>query len=136
MRIEKGQSTAFYAIIMSVMAVFILGLLAYLITNSRMMDVIAVADLAAHAGAQEIIVQPDGSLEGLSQGSNVAQAYFEMQAPTYAHLVSVACGVFDERPGCQVQAQVQTPSYLFFPSRMATVNAIGYLAYGVTEGDQ
>jgi hypothetical protein len=99
------------------------------------MEAISAADLAAHAGAQEINLQPDGSLIGTSQGSEIAAMYFQRQAPGHTKLASTACGRYQGRPGCQVQVQVRSAGYLI-PARWITVNAIGYMAYGVTEGDQ
>ena len=93
------------------------------------------ADLAAHAGAQEVELLPDGTVTVGSRGSAVAAMYFNGQLPTGARLVSVSCGRYQGRPACWVTAEVQSPGYLL-PERWITVNAIGYLAHGVTEGDQ
>ncbi len=132
---ERGQSIMLFAIMMPIMALFLIGVMDYMVTNARMMDTVAAADLAAHAGAQEIVVLPDGTLTVGSRGSAIASMYFNGQLPTGARLVSVSCGRYQNRPACWVTAEVQSPGYLL-PQRWITVNAIGYLAHGVTEGDQ
>jgi hypothetical protein len=117
------------------MSLFLLGILDYMVTNARVMETVAVADLAAHAGAQEITVLPDGTITVTSAGNEIASTYFNAQKPGYADLVSVSCGRHQDRPACFVQAQVRSAGYLL-PERRITVRAIGYLAYGVTRGDQ
>lgn len=132
---ENGQSIMLFAIMLPIMALFLIGIMDYMVTNARMMDTVAAADLAAHAGAQEVELLPDGTVTVGSRGSAVAAMYFNGQLPTGARLVSVACGRYQGRPACWVTAEVQSPGYLL-PERWITVNAIGYLAHGVTEGDQ
>jgi len=120
---------------MPVMSLFLLGILDYMVTNARVMETVAVADLAAHAGAQEITVLPDGMITATTAGNAIAATYFNAQRPSYAHLISVACGRHQDRPACFVQAQTRSAGYLL-PGRWVTVRAIGYLAHGVTRGDQ
>lgn len=132
---ECGQSVMLFALLMPIMALFLIGVLDYMVTNARLMDTIAVADLAAHAGAQEVIVLPDGTLTVSSQGDAIAASYFNAQAPDQAVLTSASCGIHQGRPACWLQAQVRSAGYLL-PRRWITVNAIGYLAHGVTHGDQ
>lgn len=132
---ERGQSVLFFAILMPIMALFLLGILDYMVTNARVMETVAVADLAAHAGAQEINVLPNGVITVTTHGNQIAATYFNGQVPSYAHLTYVSCGRHQGRPACFVQAQVQSAGYLL-PSRPVIVNAIGYLAHGVTRGDQ
>ena len=48
---ERGQSVALFAILMPIMSLFLLGILDYMVTNARVMETVAAADLAAHAGA-------------------------------------------------------------------------------------
>jgi len=134
-RRERGQSVLFFAILMPIMALFLLGILDYMVTNARVMETVAVADLAAHAGAQEITVLPNGVIIATPRGRSIAAAYFNGQAPQYAHLASISCGRHQGRPACFVRAQVESAGYLL-PSRSVTVNAIGYLAHGITRGDQ
>ena len=55
-RNERGQSILLFAILMPLMSLFLLGILDYMVTNARVMETVAAADLAAHAGAQEITV--------------------------------------------------------------------------------
>ena len=50
-RNERGQSILLFAILMPLMSLFLLGILDYMVTNARVMETVAAADLAAHAGA-------------------------------------------------------------------------------------
>ncbi|MFT3892746.1 MAG: pilus assembly protein TadG-related protein [Anaerolineales bacterium] len=99
---ERGQSILLFAILMPLMSLFLLGILDYMVTNARVMETVAVADLAAHAGAQEITVLPDGVITATSAGNEIAAMYFSAQKLAYAHLVSVSCGRHQNRPACFV----------------------------------
>ena len=132
---ERGQSVMLFAILLPILSIFMLGILDYMITNARTMETVAAADLAAHAGAQEITVLPNGVINATTRGRSVAANYFNSQWHDYAHLSFVTCGRFQNRPACLVRAQVQSAGYLI-PRRWITVSAIGYLANGVTRGDQ
>jgi Flp pilus assembly protein TadG len=132
---EKGQSVALFAILMPIMSLFLLGILDYMVTNARVMETVAAADLAAHAGAQEITVLPDGTITATTAGNGIAAAYFNSQRPGSAQLTSVSCGRHQGRPACYLTAQVRSAGYLL-PARWVTVRAIGYLAHGVTREDQ
>lgn len=134
-RNERGQSILLFAILMPVMSLFLLGILDYMVTNARVMETVAVADLAAHAGAQEITVLPNGTITATRTGNDIASQYFNAQRPGYAHLVSVSCGRHQNQPACFIQAQTRSAGYLL-PARWVTVRAIGYLAHGVTREDQ
>jgi hypothetical protein len=94
-----------------------------------------VADLAAHAGAQEITVLPDGTITATTRGNVIANAYFSAQRPEYVRLVSISCGRHQNRPACLIEANTRSAGYLL-PARWIRVRAIGYLAHGVTRGDQ
>jgi hypothetical protein len=124
-----------FALLLPVVALFLVGILDYMVTNARVMELVAAADLAAHAGAQEIAVRPDGTLAGLAEGQAVAGLYFQIQAPSEAQLLGVACGGTQGEPACQVWAQTPSAGYLI-PERQIRVDATGYLAQGVTRGDQ
>ena len=129
---EKGQSITLFALLLPLMAVFILGLFDYMVTSVRTMEAVAVADLSAHAGAQEIRLLPNGKiLSDIPAAERIAADYFRMQAPSYVQFVSVVCGDTVERPFCRVSARVNSAGYLF-ASRPITVHAVGYLAWGVT----
>ena len=129
---EKGQSIALFALLLPLMAVFILGLFDYMVTSVRTMEAVAVADLSAHAGAQEVRLLPNGKiLSDVPAAERIAADYFRMQTPPYVQLVSVVCGDTVERPFCRVSARVNSAGYLF-ASRPITVHAVGYLAWGVT----
>jgi hypothetical protein len=132
---ERGQTIALYAIILPLMAVFLMGLLDYMTTSVRVMDAVAIGDLAAHAGAQEIEVLPNGVIRSTTEGNAVAATYFRNQAPSYLQLNLVQCGRYQGRPGCLVQAGIETPGFLF-PKHWIAVNTVGYLAHGVTREDQ
>jgi Flp pilus assembly protein TadG len=132
---ERGQSILLFAILLPLMAVFLLGILDYMVTNARTMETVAAADLAAHAGAQEITVLPDGTISATSAGNAIAVDYFNAQRPAHAQLISVSCGRHQGRPACYVTARTRSAGYLL-PARWVTVRAIGYLAHGVTRGDQ
>ena len=129
---EKGQSITLFALMLPLMAVFILGLFDYMVTSAHTMEAVAVADLSAHAGAQEIRLLPNGKiLSDVPSAERVAADYFRMQTPSYVQLVSVVCGDTVERPFCRVTARVNSAGYLF-ASRPITVHAVGFLAWGVT----
>lgn len=129
---EKGQSIALFALMLPLMAVFILGLFDYMTTNVRAMEAVAVADLSAHAGAQEVRLLPNGKiLSDVDAAEEVAYDYFRMQAPSYVQFVDVVCGDSVDRPFCRVTARVNSAGYLF-ASRRITVHAVGYLAWGIT----
>ena len=132
---ECGQSVLLFAVLMPLMSLFLLGLLDYMVTGARVMESVGVADLAAHAGAQEITVLPDGTITATNGGNRIAALYFTAQRPPYSHLTSVSCGRHQGRPACLVGAQVRSAGYLL-PPRWVSVRAIGYLAHGVTRGDQ
>lgn len=133
---ERGQSITLFALMLPLMSVFILGLFDYMVTNAHAMEAVGVADLSAHAGAQEVRLLPNGKiLSDVPSAERVAADYFRMQAPSYVQLVSVVCGDTSERPFCRVTARVRSAGYLF-PPRPITVHAVGYLAWGVTREEQ
>ena len=134
-RNERGQSILLFAILMPLMSLFLLGILDYMVTNARVMETVATADLAAHAGAQEITVLPDGTITVTTAGNTIAATYFNAQRAGYSQLNSVSCGRHQGRPACLVEARARSAGYLL-PSRWVTVRAIGYMAYGVTRDDQ
>ena len=134
-RSERGQSIMLFAILMPLMTLFLLGILDYMVTNARVMETVAAADLAAHAGAQEITVLPDGTITATTAGNGIAALYFTAQRPGHAQLISVSCGRYQNRPACLLEARTRSAGYLL-PARWVNVHAIGYLANGVTRGDQ
>ena len=134
-RSEKGQSAAVFAVVVTALVIFVLGVMDYMVTTSRAMEAVAIADLAAHAGTQEALVRPDGVIEISPQGPNVAATYFSMQTKSYMQFVNASCGRIQGKPACAVSVRVQSAGYLI-PQHLITVNAVGYLDYGVTRGDQ
>lgn len=133
---ESGQAIVLFAIVLAVTTLFALGIIDYMVTNTRVMETLAAADLAAHAGVQTIVIEPDGGLDTESgQAQNVVISYFGAQSPDGAALGSVQCALIEARPACQVTASVQSAGILI-PKRWITVSTVGFLAYGVTEDDQ
>jgi hypothetical protein len=131
-----GQAIALFAVLVPVTVLFFLGVVDYMVTNVRVMESVAAADLAAHAGAQQIRLLPDGSIESdPEQAQMVAAQYFAAQAPPEASLDGIRCGLIQERPACRVRVQVRSAGWLL-PETTIAVTAVGYLAYGVTDGDQ
>ena len=135
MKNERGQSVLLFAVLMPLMSLFLLGILDYMVTGARTMETVGSAEVAAHAGAQEITVLPDGTITATSGGNQIAALYFNAQRPSYSQLTFVSCGRHQGRPACLVTARVRSAGFLL-PSRWVTVRAIGYLAHGVTRGDQ
>jgi hypothetical protein len=131
---EKGQSLVWFAILLPVIALFAMGIADFMVTNIRVQAAIAAADLAAHAGAQEIVVRPSGKIEMATRASMVAANFFSAQKSQGA-LTRAHCAILDGRPACQVSASVMS-SGLLLPKRPIIVQSIGYLAYGVTRDDQ
>jgi len=134
-RTEKGQSAAIFAVVVTALVLFVVGIMDYMVTTSRTMEAVAIADLSAHAGAQELIVLPNGVIQISSQGPGVAATYFSMQAKSYMQLVNAVCGTVDGEPACEVTVRVRSAGFLI-PEHWITVRAVGYMAYGSTRGDQ
>jgi len=132
---ERGQNIAWFAVVLPMMSVFILGILDYMITAARVMEAVAVADLSAHAGAQEVKLLPNGAVIIDEGAASVVREYFSAQAPGYIKITRVGCGMLGGRPACSVQAKV-TPANILIRGKDITVNATGYLVYGATRGDQ
>jgi len=133
---RSGQAIALFAVVLAVTTLFALGVMDYMVTNVRVMETVAAADLAAHAGAQTIVLLPDGRLDMAgSQAENTAANFFRAQAPDGAVLGAVSCGLVGNRPACRVNAAMESAGMLI-PKRWINVSAVGYLAYGVTEDDQ
>jgi len=133
---QAGQAVALFAVLIPVTVLFVLGIMDYMVTNARVMATLAAADLAAHAGAQVVTVRPDGTIRSANaMAEQTAAAYFQLQAPPEAVLGSASCSLIDGRPGCRLSVAVRSAGYLI-PPRWIGVEAVGYLAYGVTEDDQ
>jgi len=125
----------FFALMLPLMAIFLLGVLDYMVTSARVMQGIAVADLAAHAGVQQIKVQPNGAIIPDQSASIRAIDYFQYDAPKYVSFGGVWCGVKNGLPACAVEAEVESAGILL-PRRTIKVDALAYLVYGVTRGPQ
>ena len=120
---------------MPLISLFLPGILDHMLTNAPVMETVAVADLAAHAGVQEISVLPDGTITAPTADNGIATTHFNSQRPESARLIAVSFGRHQGRPACSVTAQVHSGGYLL-PARRVTMHAIGYLAHGVTREDQ
>ena len=134
-RMEKGQSAAVFAVVVMALVLFVLGVMDYMITSARNMEAVAVADLSTHAGAQEVEVLPNGVIQVTPLGPTVAARYFSMQDRSYMRFINATCGTVQGRPACEVTVQVQSAGMLI-PQYWMTIRALGYLANGVTRGDQ
>ncbi len=132
---ECGQSIIFFALLLPLMSLFLLGILDYMVTSVRVMQAIAVSDLSAHAGVQEIKVQPNGMIIPDGSAAALASKYVRNQAPNFISLSGVWCGNISARPACSVQLSVESAGILV-PRRAIKVNALAYLVYGITRGDQ
>ena len=133
---QRGQAVLLFAVLIPMMVLLMLGVIDYMVTNSRVMEAVAAADLAAHAGVQKAAVRPDGAILSMSgQASSAATIYFNAQKPAEAILGAVSCDLISDVPYCQVQATVPSAGYLI-PTQLISVSAVGYLASGVTAGDQ
>lgn len=132
---EQGQAIALFALVMFVGVLMFLFVTSYNLATSRAMEAVAAADLAAHAGAQEVEVRPDGLIVGTSRGAEVAARYWSANGLQYARLGSVSCGRYQGRPACIVNAQVFVEGFIM-PDRWIDIQSVGYLANGVTRGDQ
>lgn len=134
-RIEKGQSAAVFAVCVSALVIFVIGVMDYMVTTSRTMEAYGVADLSAHAGAQEVNVLPNGVIQIGPNGPSVAAAYYHLQSKSYMQLVNTSCGRVHGEPACEVIVRVHSAGYLI-PQHWVTVHAVGYMAYGSTRGGQ
>lgn len=132
---EKGQAVMLYALLIPLTTLFVLGIMDYMITSIRVMEALAAADLAAHAGAQVVDVLPDGTIRSAPTASLAASAFFTRQAPPGSVLKTVDCRQRDGRPSCALTVSVQSAGFLF-PKSWIRVNALGVLAYGATRADQ
>jgi uncharacterized membrane protein len=132
---QKGQAMVQFAVFLPVLIILLMIVADTAITSARLMDAVAVSDLAAHAGAQEVKVLPNGKIEPSENAENVAAAYFMQQAPPYVSLVSIVCDVRKGKPACELVVRVHTAGVMV-GQNWITVRALGYLAYGVTRDDQ
>ncbi len=132
---EKGQSAAVFAVVVTALVIFVVGIMDYMITTSRAMEAYGIADLSAHAGAQEVNVLPNGVIQISPNGPAVSAAYYHMQSKSYMQLVNTSCGTVHSEPACEVVVRVHSAGYLI-PQHWITVHAVGYMAYGSTRGDQ
>ena len=132
---EKGQSAAVFAVVVAALVIFVLGVMDYMVTTARAMEAVAIADLSAHAGTQEILVRPNGAIEISPNGPSAVARYFSMQAKSYMQFVNTSCGRIHGKPACEISVRVRSAGYLI-PVHWITVNAVGYLDYGVTRGSQ
>lgn len=133
---ECGQAVMLFAVFIPLSVLFALGVIDYMVTNIRVMETIAAADLAVHAGAQVIRLRPDGSIHpDTSRAVETTAAFFTRQAPATAVLQGIHCGRQDKRPTCVLRASVRSAGFLL-PKTWIQVDARGTLAYGATRDNQ
>jgi len=132
-RRARGQVMPVVTIILAALIVMMGMALSYGTLTLRAMRVTSVADAAAHAGAMEVHVLPNGKVVTTDKAERVAASFFAAQAPGYARLRAVRCGVVDNLPYCDISAEVHT-TFMFSASHMVEVRSV--LAYGATRGGQ
>ena len=131
---ERGQVMPMVALALAVLVLLAGFSLSYALLTQRAMRVAAVADVAAHAGAMEVHIEPDGQVTTTSRAEDVAQAYFLAQAPDYASLQAVQCGLTgDGEPYCDITATVKAT---FLRSATHIVHVRSVLSFGATRGRQ
>ncbi len=125
-----------YAVFIPLTILFALGIIDYMVTNLRVMDTVAAADLAAHAGAQVVQVEPGGVIKvNPLEAAKTATAYFIRQAPMHAVLRNVRCSQYQGQPACILTATVRSAGFLL-PESWIRVDALGVLAFGATRDNQ
>ncbi len=133
MRRQRGQVMVAVVPILVVLTLMAGYALSYGTLTLRAMRVMSIADVSAHAGAMDVHVLPNGRVTGTSRAEHTAADYFSRQAPGYARLQSVRCGVTKLGPYCDVSAVVHT-DFVFSASHVVQVRSV--LAYGATRGGQ
>ncbi len=131
---ERGQALPFVAIFLTGAVLFFLALWDYGLGTVRVQETIAAADLAAHAGVQEVVVDRHGRPVP-SAATSTAAAYFQANRPAHARLTAVRCGLAGNTPYCRVVAMT-TIGGKFFPRMPVRVQAVAYLPYGATQEGQ
>jgi hypothetical protein len=134
-RSEKGQSAPVFAVAVTALVLFIVGVMDYMITTARAMEAVGIADLSAHAGVQEVNVLPNGVIEISPSGPGAAAAHYARQAKSYTQLANVTCGRINNKPACEVAVRVRSAGFLI-PQHWITVRAVGYMEHGSTRGGQ
>lgn len=129
----RGQIMPWLAVMLPIVVLLLLFAISYGTITLRAMRVMAAADLAAHAGAQAVRLWPNGRLRDGRQAEETAARFFRAQAPSYARLQGVQCGVMDAGPYCEVTAHVPGGFFLA-PDRVVQARAV--LAYGTTREKQ
>jgi len=130
---QRGQVMVIVVPILAVLTLMAAYALSYGTLTLRAMRVMAIADTAAHAGAMDIHVLPNGRVTETARAERTAADYFNRQAPGYARLQSVRCGVTNIGPYCDISAVVHT-GFVFSASHVVSVRSV--LAYGATRGGQ
>ncbi len=133
MRRQRGQVMVAVVPILAVLTLMAGYALSYGTLTLRAMRVMSIADVSAHAGAMDIHVLPNGKVTGTSHAERTAAEYFNRQAPGYARLQSVQCGVTSQGPYCDVAVLVRS-DFVFSASHVVNVRSV--LAYGATRGGQ
>ncbi len=130
---QRGQVMVMVVPILAVLTLMAAYALSYGTLTLRAMRVMAIADTSAHAGAMDVHVLPNGRVMETTRAERTAADYFARQAPGYARLQSVHCGVTQMGPYCDVSAVVHA-GFVFSASYVVQVRSV--LAYGATRGGQ
>lgn len=136
---EQGQTLPFVAIFVTLITLFAVALLDYALGTSRIQEAIIAADLAAHAGVQQVIVEPDGALKPAPSAPSVATQYFRANKPEHTEITAVQCGLEPRGTYTVPYCRVTAITYIggkYFPERAAQVSAVAYLPYGATREGQ
>jgi Tfp pilus assembly protein PilX len=135
MAMRRGQILVWFALLLPILALLLVGAADYAISARRVLDTAMAADLAAHAAAQAVVVRFDGRVAPAPEAPLIAERVFWANAPAGAWLESVRCDMATGRPRCVVRAGIRTAGWLGIRER-AEVTGVGYLAVGATRGDQ
>ncbi len=128
----KGQVLPFVAITLAALLILILATISYGVLTLRTMRALAAADLAAHAGAMEVRVLPNGQIVPNGRGPHMARNVFLQHQPPHTSLVGVSCGLHARRPFCEVTVRVE--GAFWAPDRVVKARAL--LVQGITQEGQ
>lgn len=130
----RGQVLPYVALALAFLVMVAAFALSYATLSIRVIHVTAIADTAAHAGAMEVRVLPNGKILPSSHAVSTVRRVFYEQAPPYATLQGVQCGLLPTKePYCDVVVSVRSK---FLLAAHSTVRVRSVLAYGVTRSKQ
>ena len=136
---EAGQTLTFVALVVTVLVLFAVFLIDYAKATATAQEAVMAADLAVHAGVQQIMVEPDGDIVPAPNAPDVVKAYFEANKPPGASLTRVQCDTVSingvDVPHCELTAFFMAGGHIG-PARAITIEASAYLPYGATREGQ